>query len=134
MLANKAIQLQGGRSHAAGKRGKRVTYVVIWVQDSGYVFCQVSVQHCLDVVTHVDWSKTEIHTALQQVSRVRQVPDIVLFLVKRFVIGTFRLVLVEYQWECTYVKGTRETEDGLKERQISMQFLKTHMSGRTDRN
>lgn len=48
-------------------------------------------------------------------------------LIKRFVTGTFRLLLMEYEWECTYVKGTRETGDGLKERQISMQFLKTHV-------
>lgn len=41
------------------KGSKRVTHVVVWVQDSGYVLCQVSVQHRLNVVTHIDCSKRE---------------------------------------------------------------------------
>ena len=51
-----------------------MTHVVIWVQDSGYVFCQVSVQHRLNVVTHVDCRKREI-----QLWRFRQVPDTAIF-------------------------------------------------------
>lgn len=40
---------------------------------------------------------------------------------------------MKYEWEGTCLNGTRETGgDGIRERHISMQFLETHISGRTD--
>jgi len=42
---------------------------------------------------------------------------------------------MKYEWEGACVKGTREPgRDWVRERHISMQFLKPHISGRTDRN